>query len=281
MALGDIHAQRESFLEILRALGIVGESLSWQAEDTRLVMLGDVCDRGYDSKSIYALLMKYQKDAPRFGSEVRFIIGNHEVMNMFGLSRYTRAEEYGSYREDETSDGRHEFEKAFSAGGWLHDWLLGQHIILKVGPLIFAHGDLPVSFANTTVENIETATKRALREVLRQGRFSMLPDILFSEQTSILWCRQAQLYKAPAYGAALSNFLERNNAKLYICGHTPSEDGKFHLLYDKQYLCIDSAMTFEHQGIGRKSALLVEQGRARALYFTRSGIKETDLGVSL
>ncbi len=250
--------------------------------DTELVFVGDVCDRGYNSRDIYELIMNWQDEAPRQGSRVTFLLGNHEVMNAFGLRHYNTAEEYLSYDPASSTTGGRAHSEAFAEGGWLLEWLRRQHAAVRIGRVIFGHGDLPMVLSDWSVDEIDERVMGALRES-RPRSGGNLPDPLFAPDKSILWCRQAQLERPTGYGRALAAFLAKNEASAYICGHTPAEEGLFRLGYHNRYLCIDTAMTFERQGIGRKSALLIENDRALAAYFEENDVvyREIDLNFEL
>lgn len=238
--------------------------------DTELVFIGDACDRGYNSKDIYELIMDWQETAPRQGSRVSFILGNHEVMNAFGLHHYRTPEECLSYDPASTAAGIRAHAEAFAAGGWLREWLGRQRAILRIGTFVFAHGDLPMALSSSSLEEIDEQVMGLFRGAPSPP--SSLPDDLFAPDRSILWCREAQLERPRGYGAALTSFLARNGAGAYICGHTPAEEGSFRLSYGGRYLCIDTAMTFERQGVGRKSALVIEERSATAAYFEGSDV---------
>ncbi len=268
IAIGDIHGAIGSLLEITQRLGLVDGSLDLAAEGSDLIFIGDLCDRGANSKDIYELVMRWQEQAPRLDSGVWFLIGNHEAMNIFGMRHYTTPEEYLSYDGESVAAGERARAGAFAPGGWLYEWLVRQRAMLKLGGFIFAHGDLPPTLASWTVEEIDSRVMEALR-LRASGRGGELPAPLFSPEQSVLWCRDAQGGRGRRYAAVLRRFLAANNATGYICGHTPSEDGLFHLRHGGRYLCIDTAMTFECRGIGRKSALFIEEDHnSYAAYFT-------------
>lgn len=262
VAIGDVHGNFDAFRQIVLGLELVDEALQWRAADTILVQIGDVCDRGEESRQVYECLMRWQADAERFGSAVHFLLGNHEVMEMFGFDRDASLEEIQGYAVTPESPGYLEHHAAFAPGGWLHEWLINQRGMLSVGPVVFGHGDLPVSFQNRTVEEIN----REIIDDVRKGAprrtvtADSLPDSLFSEDASLIWCRQSR--DSEAYSWAIQSFLRLNHAAVYVCGHTPSVEGRFTVKTDGRYLCIDTAMGFENRGIGRRSALVIEDGRA-------------------
>ena len=279
IAVGDLHGSSDAFLRIVSAFDLVDDELEWKAGDVHLIMMGDICDRGSGSRIIYELLIRWQLKAPELGSRISFIIGNHEVMNIVGYRAYNNARDYAAYAESPESDGRMEYETAFSPGGWIFEWLIGQRAVLKDGPFIFAHADLPGVLSFESWDEIDRTVMTALRSSTRLPS-AELPDVLFSEQGSVLWSREAFHSPAPDYGEALEGFLERNGAGVYVCGHTPSEDGSFRILYNGHYLCIDTAMVFRNKGFGGVSALLYEDGIAYGCYFKGDTYRRETLGLT-
>ncbi len=274
IAIGDLHGALDSLLEIAGRLGIVDGRLDLDLADTDLVFVGDICDRGTNSRAIYELIIRWQEAAPRKGSRVWFLLGNHEVMNCFGMRQYNTVEEYLSFDGSSRAAGRLAHEAAFAPGGWLSAWLASQQVMVKLGTLIFAHADLPRAIGEWSVEEINARALAAFRNVALAapgrrppGIPEPLPAPLFAPEASVLWCREAQVDARRDYPRVLRGFLARNGARVYVCGHTPAEEGAFRLLHGGRYLCIDTAMTFERShAVGRKSALLVGAEGASALY---------------
>jgi hypothetical protein len=88
VAVADLHGDYDRFLFILTnpTVGILDGNLSWAAGRTHLVQLGDIMDRGPDAKRIFDLLIRLEKEAAAAGGMVHVIIGNHEEMNITGIS---------------------------------------------------------------------------------------------------------------------------------------------------------------------------------------------------
>lgn len=268
IAIGDIHGAIGSLLEITQTLGLVDGTHDLAVEGSDLVFIGDLCDRGENSKDIYELVMRWQEQAPRLDSALWFLIGNHEAMNIFGMRHYTTSEEYLSYDSESVAAGVRARAQAFAPGGWLYEWLVRRQAMITLRGFVFAHGDLPSALADWTVDEINSRVMDSVRR-RASGREGDLPNPLFSPEESVLWSREAQRGAGRRYGTLLKKFLARNDATGYICGHTPAEDGLFHLRHGGRYLCIDTAITFERQGIGRKSALFIEEDHnAYAAYFS-------------
>lgn len=69
-AMSDIHGCLDAFKASLSTIDL-------DAEDSKLVLLGDYCDRGPDSLGVFELVMDLQK---RYGDRVVALRGNHEEM---------------------------------------------------------------------------------------------------------------------------------------------------------------------------------------------------------
>jgi len=103
VAVADIHGDYERFVFILQnpAVGILDENLGWAAGKTHLVQLGDIMDRGPEAKRILDLLIRLEKEAAEAGGMVHVLLGNHEEMNITGISldypHYVTAEQFVSF----------------------------------------------------------------------------------------------------------------------------------------------------------------------------------------
>lgn len=90
VAVGDVHGDYENFVKILKGTGLIDKELHWTGGKTHLVQTGDILDRGPDAKKVLDLLMRLEKEAEEAGGKVHALIGNHEEMNIMGISfRYS------------------------------------------------------------------------------------------------------------------------------------------------------------------------------------------------
>ncbi len=97
IAVGDLHGDYDAYISILRAAGLVSARGKWSGGKAILVQLGDVPDRGSDTRKIIEHLMKLEKEAKKKGGRVVPLIGNHEAMNVIGDLRYVTPEEYAAF----------------------------------------------------------------------------------------------------------------------------------------------------------------------------------------
>ncbi len=195
IAFGDVHGAFEQMFKLLRDLEVIDASGSWTAGTTHLVSLGDLLDRGADSKKVMDLLMKLQPEALAAGGRVHVVLGNHELMNLTGDLRYVSAGEYAAFAtpgaaSGTSSDGAARppgFEalgKAFLPQGVYGQWLLQQPSVLIINDTAFVHGGVPPLAATMSAAELERTFKARLNELLAL-RAGLEQAALISPQTDV------------------------------------------------------------------------------------------------
>lgn len=196
VALSDIHGAYEAFVSALAEAGVIDANGSWQAGDRRLVITGDLTDRGPDSRAAMDLLMRLEDEAAAAGGRVHVLLGNHEVMNLVGDLRYVSPGEYAAFADEETEEERAawrdrfvaraasgtspealaaQFERAHPPGFFAHRrafrpdgrygaWLLDKPFVIVVGDRAFAHGGLSPAAGQRGLDRINADLGRELRE---------------------------------------------------------------------------------------------------------------------
>ena len=194
VVVADVHGAYPAFVELLQATSIVDAELKWSGGDTHLVSLGDLLDRGPESRPAMELVMRLQEEAKAQGGRVHFVAGNHELMNLMGDLRYVSAGEYAAFAPDETAAERasalqeiaafansgvttDELDAAYPAGYFAHraafradgrygSWLLTQPMIVVVNGTAFVHGGLPRSAGSASLAELNERYQDALRRYL-------------------------------------------------------------------------------------------------------------------
>jgi hypothetical protein len=196
VVIGDVHGAYDAMFEILESTGVIDADGAWTGDDSQLVSLGDLLDRGPDSRAAMDLLMKLQDSAPATGGEVHVVMGNHEQMNVIGDLRYTSAAEYAAFAADETAEmrddafdvwvaeqtdpataTREQFDARFPAGYFAHRaafapegeygaWLLDRPAIVVIGETAFVHGGLPPIVADLGLDGTNEAVHDAIGRYL-------------------------------------------------------------------------------------------------------------------
>ena len=136
VAFADVHGAYTELHQLLRDTGILDARERWAAGHTHVVSLGDLLDRGADSRKVLDLLMRLQSEAQAAGGQLHVLLGNHEAMNVLGDLRYVEAGEYASYGDMESSAERAELRQAWQAA---HGAESGAAFDLKFPPGYFGH----------------------------------------------------------------------------------------------------------------------------------------------
>ena len=188
VAVADIHGAYDAFVRILRQSGVIDDELRWAGDTTHLVIVGDVLDRGPDSRQAMDLIMRLQTEAVSAGGRVHLALGNHELMVLTGDLRYVSAEEYAAFADEEPMTVREaayehfvsesagsaddaairaDFDErfplgffaqraAFSADGVYGAWLLEQPLLVAIDDTAFVHGGLSGVAAELGGEGLNT-----------------------------------------------------------------------------------------------------------------------------
>jgi hypothetical protein len=196
VAFGDVHGAYDDLASVLRTAGVVDAAMRWSGGATHVVSVGDLVDRGPDSRKVLDLLMRLEDEAKTAGGGLHVLVGNHEVMNLMGDLRYVSAGEIAAFAADESAEVRaqrlqefaalpanaalsrealeQQFAKAFPPGwfaqraaftldGHYGQWLLTRPVMLMVGDTVFVHGGLPPVVAELDIDAINRRYHEELR----------------------------------------------------------------------------------------------------------------------
>ena len=228
VAFADVHGAYAELTALLRSVGVVDENLRWGGGRTHLISLGDLLDRGADSRKVMDLLMRLQDEAATAGGRVHVVLGNHEAMNVLGDLRYVDPGEYAAFAGEEPrgqrdslraewvarngADSAAAFDSkfppgffghraAFSPSGRYGQWLLGLPVAIVVNDSVFMHGGPSKVLAGLSVPEINLRYRAALRdylvtlEVLEAAQL-VRPDDPYSERPALAQQRLAALTTA-------------------------------------------------------------------------------------
>ena len=197
VVFADVHGAYQELVSVLREAAVIDESLHWRGNDTHLVSLGDLLDRGPDSRKVLDLLMRLELEARDAGGAVHVLLGNHEVMNIVGDLRYVSGAEYAAFagsdddrlreeawqlvHEQEPATLRADFDsmfpggyiahrRAFSPTGRYGAWLLTKPFLLTINDTAFVHAGLPEMVARLGLEATNQTLHSELAEYLRSWR---------------------------------------------------------------------------------------------------------------
>ena len=113
MAIGDVHGSIDGLMSILSEADLIDETGSWSGGSATLIQLGDLLDRGVRLREVLDLLMRLELEAPRSGGRVIVLLGNHEVMNLLGITRDVNSDAFTAFVTEESQRRRAEALAAF------------------------------------------------------------------------------------------------------------------------------------------------------------------------
>lgn len=145
IVIGDIHGDLESLLICLLKANIINDSFEWIANDTIVIQMGDILDRGGRLNSIdteneceelhiIQFLEHINNKAQEKGGKMLCLLGNHELMNIFGDFRYTSKNTNKCF-----NDRKEIFKQGSNMAKKLACLTYG---IIKIDDWIFVHGGL-------------------------------------------------------------------------------------------------------------------------------------------
>jgi hypothetical protein len=295
VAVGDVHGAYDQLVQILRAAGVLDARLRWSGGRTHLVQLGDVVDRGADSRKALDLLRRLEKEAGRARGAVHALLGNHEVMRMFGDLRYVSPGEYEAFvtsrseerRESllqtaapeardqlrkETPLGLVEMSLAFGPDGEYGKWLRGLNAVVKINGILFLHGGISPAVAALPCGAINAAVRRELTTDLDQTRAAPMGS-LAAREDGPLWYRG--LAQEPvAFAPQIDAILAQQGARAIVIAHTVAPEGRILGRFEGKVWQIDTGMQPAYVPTGQASALDIRGGTFTAIYQDRREVLE-------
>ncbi|MCR5889201.1 metallophosphoesterase [Hymenobacter sp. J193] len=143
LAISDIEGNFNALAGFLQRNGVVDKQFNWIFGAGHLVLNGDFMDRGNEVTQVLWLLYKLEGQADQAGGKVHFILGNHEVMNLYGDVSHAQRKYIGAAQR---ISGQQRWDKAgqalYSTRSEMGRWLRSKNVIEKIGPYLFVHAGL-------------------------------------------------------------------------------------------------------------------------------------------
>jgi hypothetical protein len=293
VAVGDVHGAYDRYVEILRIAGIIDTSDHWSGGRTHVVQLGDVVDRGDDSRKVLDLLRRLEREAHAAGGFVHMLLGNHEAARMLGDMRLTAAGEYAAFtkadsvsvrdkyvraltlpagtdRDDvlrQTPPGLVELRQAFGRDGEYGRWLRQLPSVIKIDGLVFVHGGISPAVAALGCAAINDQIRRELTTDLDKTRASPLTSLV-ARADGPLWYR-GLAQEPETFAPQVMEVLAKLGARALIVAHTVSTTGRIATRFDGRVIQIDTGMQPAYVQGGRAAALDIRGAEASAIYVDR------------
>ncbi|MFX1707211.1 metallophosphoesterase [Chitinophaga sp. CC14] len=273
--LSDIEGEFETFRKILIANKVIDEKYNWTFGKGRLVIDGDLFDRGNNVPETLWLLYKLEQEAKKQGGYVHTLLGNHEIMNLSGDLRYVEPK----YLESAKLLGI-SYMRLYDHNTELGRWLRTKNIIERIGGKLFLHAGMSpeVYKHKLSVETINSKCRPYYASSKKD-----LPDSMkvFFGKDSPFWYR-GYFLPPRTTTAELEKILRFYNCTLIIVGHTILKRNVA-FYYGGKVLDVD---TDQHAGKGAgalftnaKWFAIDATGKRKRLHYKRKNdeIKEEDI----
>jgi hypothetical protein len=296
VAVGDVHGDYVNFVALLQKAGIVDRKANWIGGKSHLVQLGDVVDRGAESRKVMDLLMKLGRQSERAGGRVHTLIGNHDAMNVYGDLRYVSAGEFDAFRTSRSEELRNalyerhveslkrnppaeglplfdrayreqwnsgmplgfvEHRLAFAPNGKYGKWIRGLNAMIKIDDTLFVHAGLSPKYAEATIQAINAEVRKGLDGSTDQERGAA------SDPEGPLWYRGLATGDETALAGHVDGLLKKHGIARIAIGHTVV-DGAVMPRFGGKVVAVDAGLG-ELYG-ARSACLLIEHGVPFALH---------------
>jgi len=289
VAIGDVHGAYDRFVGILRTTGLIDERLRWSGGKTHLVQLGDVVDRGPDSRKVLDFLQRLTKDAQAAGGRVHALMGNHEAMRLLGDYRYVTPGEYQAFvtRDSETLRNRFleskpaadrdalmaqtplgliEMIGAFAPDGEYGSRIRDQKAVVRLNDVLFMHGGLSPAVAAQSCGSINDTVRRELSTTASLQKTKSAPkETLAASADGPLWYRG--LAEEPdTFAPEVDKIIDAQHARAIVVAHTVRTSGRIDARFSGKVFLIDTGMQQAYVSTGRASALEIRGDVFTAIY---------------
>lgn len=253
VVVADLEGDYDKFTDMLRTSQLIDAQNRWIGGAAHLVQLGDIPDRGPNTRMVMDLLIELEPQARRAGGYVHALIGNHEAMNVEGDLRYTDPREFAAFatrrservrnqyytrfvrnlRRNPPAGGAPNIDAAYRAQwdvehplGWVEHrqawaptgrygrWIATHDSVIRINDTLFLHAGLGPLYADAP----RPAMNDAVRTVIRGQRPQTYPDI--AESGGPLWYRGLSQNPEAAETPNLENVLRAQGVARVIVGHT-------------------------------------------------------------
>ena len=303
VAVGDVHGAYENLLTVLKNAELIDDELDWIGGEAHLVQVGDVIDRGADSRKSMDFYMELQKKAKKAGGRVHVLIGNHEAFNMVGITDYVTPEIYESFSDAKSEKtwerglkiyydehlkearaankiipskeevkgiflqkyprGYFGHRAMFATSGRYGKWIRGNNVAVRLNGIVFTHGDWSEEISAVGIEKVNEEVRNELN-----GKAALEEGLTFHLKSPLQYRGLAEvpLSRQPqeAHQEEVDRILANLEAERMVVGHTVTQ-GVIEPRFGGKHISIDTGMLELYEG-GHQVALEIEGDTLSAIH---------------
>ncbi|GAW82393.1 shewanella-like protein phosphatase 1 [Plasmodium gonderi] len=265
IAIGDIHGDIESLKLILRHSNLINENDDWIGENTLLVQVGDILDRGIYGPMIYDYLFKLQKEAIFKNSKIILILGNHEQLNLCGYFDYVNKKEVELFFKNNYNYRLYHF---VHKKGKYFQKLIRLPAIAKVNDILFVHAGISKYISLFSLNTIRLKTRLQVENMCNVLPYDKSHN--YVTRDGVLWydyVSRTVPYNHKEACSILSHVFKQYKAKYLVVGHTKQSSHEISYYCNHRFFLIDTGMSlFMNNGQHYPNYLVIQDGVFKAIH---------------
>lgn len=263
VVVGDIHGNYKGLINNLIRAKVIDNNLNWISNNTQLVQIGDIFDRGNESLKSLNFLYTLREFARSFDGDIHFLFGNHEEMLLHGQSWYAVLE--NGYKDIK------EYMNDLSPEGKIGKRIIDSHHLgIILNKILFIHGGFTCNWLkkyypnNISLSELNLITKKIFTN---ENRFHPIFNVGYSrggnQIPGPLWADYFDdicIMEEEEVDFVLNYF----KVNRMIVGHSPILDNKIDVSYNNKVINIDVGLTQMYGG--NEAVLIIENENIKAVY---------------
>lgn len=240
--ISDVHGKYHTYINLLKANGVIDQNLRWKFGTGHLVVLGDMFDRGDMVTEILWHLFGLEKQAGEAGGRVHILLGNHEIMVLGKTLNYINAK----YQETEKITHT-KYYNLYSQSSVLGNWLRSKPVILSIDNILFVHGGISIDLVhrNLTIQQINQKFSNHIVGKELKETDENEEDMFLVQSLGPVWYR-GYFADKDFNEKQLDTILEFYGTRHIVVGHTTNRD--IQSKFNNKIFGIDAGIGLEQPG---------------------------------
>jgi calcineurin-like phosphoesterase family protein len=214
--VSDIEGEFGAFRALLINNEIIDSNYKWIFGDGHLVICGDLFDRGSEVVQELWLLYKLEDDAKAAGGYVHTLLGNHDIMNLSGDTRYVLP----FYFADAQAMSK-KYTDLYTKQTELGRWLRTKNIVERIGNYLCLHAGISpfINAQGLSVQSINDISRPWYDQSQNDHALDSAHVSPLFDENSPFWYR-GYFLEPKATMSTVDSTLNIFGCKKIIVGHT-------------------------------------------------------------
>lgn len=253
IAIGDIHADSEAFVDALVGNGILDREGNFIAQGKDIVFLGDFTDKGPNTLAVWDIMNYVKKEASKNNSRVHSLFGNHDTVVLMGELKRMYPEDLERFTKYD-ADPVVGVQRALVSEPY-KELMQGWRTMIKIDDTLYVHGGVDDWMLETTPEEINNTVNKYVKdqqsylEKKLRGEPVKAPEVpkvlepwIFDSEDPFpdnpFWSRE--LSHGNIESEKLDEILKELEVKRVVVGHTPTKSKAIEVMYDNRLYRVDT-----------------------------------------